>query len=74
MKKKNIDRSVYMRNYYQNRKLDLQNKSLIRNHKDRLLKEINLKQALEDLLLYNRKRRDNSNLKKNIRKIIISFD
>ena len=52
-----MDRKEYMKKYYQVRKIDLRNKSLIRSHKVKLLKSKNLKLALKELLVTNHRRR-----------------
>ena len=52
-----MDRKEYMKKYYQLRKVDLRNKSLIRSHKVKLLKSKNLKLALNELLVTNHRRR-----------------
>ena len=69
-----MNRREYMKKYYQVRKVDLRNKSLIRSHKVKLLKAPNLKKALNDLLVNNHRRRHIIKNKIEYKKIIINFD
>lgn len=52
-----VDRKLYMKKYYQQKKVELRNKSLIRSNKDKLLKAENYDEALYNLLVNNRRRR-----------------
>ena len=52
-----VDRKLYMKKYYQQKKVELRNKSLIRSNKDKLLKAENYEEALYNLLVNNRRRR-----------------
>ena len=69
-----MNRREYMKKYYQVRKVDLRNKSLIRSHKVKLLKAPNLKKALNDLLVINHRRRHIIKNKIEYKKVIINFD
>ena len=69
-----MDRREYMKKYYQVRKVDLRNKSLIRSHKVKLLKSKNLKKALNELLVTNHRRRHIIKNKIEYKKVILNFD
>ena len=67
-------RQDYFKDYYQKKKDILQNRSLIHNHKKRLLKEPNLKQSIEQLLYFNKNRRQTCRIQKIIKTTTIYFD
>ena len=69
-----MDRKQYMKNYYQQRKVELRNKSLIRSHKKQLLKANDIRKALHELLIENKRRRTVAIHKIEYKKIVLYFD
>lgn len=73
-KLKKLNRKKYMRQYYQNKKSYLQNKSLVRSHKNELLKEKDLRGAIVKLLVNNSKRKFNCKIQKVNKITTLYFD
>ena len=69
-----VDRKLYMKKYYQQKKVELRNKSLIRSNKDKLLKAENYEEALYNLLVNNRRRRFIWKQKIEYKKVILTFN
>lgn len=69
-----MNRKEYMKNYYQEKKIELRNKSLIRSHKKQLLKANDIRKALRELLVENKRRRTVAINKIEYKKIVLYFD
>jgi len=72
-----VDRKIYMRKYYQQKKVELRNASLIRSNKEKLLKAKRdglYEEALYNLLVNNRRRRYIWENKIEYKQVILTFD
>jgi|5_EtaG_2_1085323.scaffolds.fasta_scaffold00541_6 hypothetical protein len=69
-----MNRKEYMKNYYQKKKIELRNKSLIRSHRKSLLKANDIRKALHELLVENKRRRTVAIHKIEYKKIVLYFD